>query len=285
MSTDIGRCGVEETPILSIEQFRKILFHPDRFDPSAFTDLKCGGSFSTLGKIPKDIEKFINLRTIYIAYNHLDELPEELGNLSKLENLNASVNQLTSLPESMKKLTNLQELDLQHNRLGNVEVPPVLFELPALTYLNLASNGIKEFSVGSKGEEPIPLKALNLSMNEIHTFSGDLKRLSNLVSLNLSRNSLKELPENMGDLKGISFLNLSHNDIRLLPYSISEMEPTLVTIDLRNNLNMEDRGDKKTTLGKKDLLDIFKSGVVKLPPENPETEFLRTFEEAFQVFE
>lgn len=118
-----------------------------------------------------------HLTTLNVSGHQLTTLPEEIGELQKLRSLRAAKNQLTHLP-NISNLDALEELDVSHNRLQALpnplfrtidkaaqdssfgyrdrlslnfsfnwiaELPPDIFSMQCLTFLNVQSNKLTDF--------------------------------------------------------------------------------------------------------------------------------------------
>ncbi len=68
--------------------------------------------YNYLKKIPSDIGKLNNLKTLMLNNNQITELPREITQLSQLELLLLSNNDVSKMPENLAALTNLKTLIL-----------------------------------------------------------------------------------------------------------------------------------------------------------------------------
>ena len=98
----------------------------------------------SLRTLPDGITKLKKLRMIRMFQNNLECLTESFGDLENLEQLTVYQNQLTRLPDSFARLRKLQKLNLGWNRFE--VLPPWLTELPALEWLGVFENPLKNGS-------------------------------------------------------------------------------------------------------------------------------------------
>lgn len=113
-----------------------------------------------------------------------------------IKTLSMSLNYIDKVDDSLK-LDLLESFDCSMNRISVLDKFSTMF--PVVKTVNLAYNMIKEF--------PHPLSEsiveLDLTGNEIETFSGEISNLTNLQMLDISYNRLKEIPELPKSLKKI----------------------------------------------------------------------------------
>lgn len=153
------------------------------------------------------------LETLNMIQNRLTVMPPLSENLLKasfdfnvikvfdkssatIKTLSLSLNYIDKVDDSLR-LDLVESLDCSMNRISVLDKFSTMF--PVVQRVNLAYNMIKEF--------PHPLSAsiveLDLTGNEIETFTEEIRHLTSLQLLDISYNRLKEIPELPKSLKKI----------------------------------------------------------------------------------
>ena len=129
--------------------------------------------------------------------------------------------------------TGATELDL--SGLGLSELPPELWELSELHYLNLWDNKLNSLSpdIGQLTN----LQALDLGANNLNNLPMEIWHLSTLQSLSLYANQLSILPADIGDFHNLRILHLCYNEIGVLPDEIVRLINLSYLSLCHNNLN------------------------------------------------
>jgi Leucine-rich repeat (LRR) protein len=65
---------------------------------------------NTISRIPVSLGELKNLKTFYVAHNHIKAVPDSIGQLEKLAKMDLRDNQITQLPASLHNLKNLNDL-------------------------------------------------------------------------------------------------------------------------------------------------------------------------------
>lgn len=181
--------------------------------PRKATGLTIRERDARLKKLPPDIRKLSNLRSLLIACPaQIDALPPEIGSLSKLERLvldnNDKCQARLVLPEAIGKLRNLRTLRLH----GTLEVPagkskaedllPKSFtQLSSLAELDLGHNGLTEVPPQIGALEKLERLLLDDNpLTEIPPFVAKLKRLK---ELSLLSSRVTTLPREFSAVKGL----------------------------------------------------------------------------------
>lgn len=156
----------------------------------------------------KNIDNFINLKTLYLDYNQLTELPSEIGELSKLEVLSAANNSISILPSTLSNLLNLKRVELSHNALK--EFPIVLCNLKRLDLLDLSHNHIETVpsEIGL-----LHVTELNLDNNKINSMAEEIADCPRLKTLRIRENCmyLSGVPPKILAHSNISTINAEGN--------------------------------------------------------------------------
>jgi hypothetical protein len=124
--------------------------------------------------LPEEISLLTQMCQLGLGRNQLSKLPD-ISRLQQLRILTAYDNALTTLDESLGRLIAVEKLDFSANSI--TDVPWSVFQLPALTYLNLRRNKLCQI------QSP-PLDSLLESR----------KNRSEMVIVDLSWNELQSIP-------------------------------------------------------------------------------------------
>lgn len=90
-------------------------------DPTRVKSITMNGMMSEVefDGIPTDINKFVNLETLYLTDFGMDVVPKEIGQLKNLKSLSLAGNTLTELPEELYNLKQVKELIISDNEFSN----------------------------------------------------------------------------------------------------------------------------------------------------------------------
>lgn len=134
----------------------------------------------------------------------------------------------TSIEEAMQHPELVIKLELKKKKLK--QVPPEVFLLPNLQYLDLSKNKIRELpdEIGQLKN----LQWLALSKNELQELNPKIGNLKNLYYLEINNNELTALPFDIGRLEKLQYLDLWSNDIGRFPEEIKNLK-NLKMMDLR----------------------------------------------------
>ena len=163
------------------------------------------------------------------------------------------------ISESLKG--NSLSLDLSSYQI--TELPPNIYELFSLRWLNLRENNLS--SLAPELGKLINLNELDLGNNLIRSLPYQLGNLRKLSWLSLKENQINDLPESIGNLKNLRWLNLHSNKLTKLPASIKELK-SLIWLSLSNNILTEvppEIGDISNLAE----LDLQNNQITTLPPE------------------
>jgi len=182
----------------------------------------------------------------------MSDPPLRVEDLTRM--LDFSARDLTELPVNLKDFVHLEDLSLSNNYFD--EIPDVLFQLPALSRINLEHNKIKShddlsfvkwkqvtlLKLGYNLFEKIPssvnflqnLEIFELQHNKITSLPEEICLLQELTSLNVSHNSLVSLPQSLSELKSLKILQADVNQITSFP-SYPSNHRTLQRISLKHN--------------------------------------------------
>ncbi len=97
-------------------------------DPKMVITLKVNGLQTDveLTKIPSDIYKFVNLKTLWLTQHNFAKIGNEICKLDKLENLSLADDLLTDLPDCIYTLKNLKEITLLNNSFSEEKKKEIL---------------------------------------------------------------------------------------------------------------------------------------------------------------
>jgi len=187
--------------------------------------------------LPGELFQCKSLMILELCCNHLEFLPEQISELESLTFLNVSFNLLTELPASIGTMHQLQKIYLSSNRLENFhwpdfstlsmleefccacnglsEVPPFLYKIPALKYLDLSGNQIQEISAQIRFLTN--LNCLIFAGNRLHTLPPEIGTLVNLTDMDFSLNQIKNIHEEISTLVALADVDFSGNQLETLP--------------------------------------------------------------------
>ncbi|TAF66900.1 MAG: leucine-rich repeat domain-containing protein [Cytophagales bacterium] len=157
------------------------------------------------------------LHSIYVSVNDLSAIDSSYW--KQITGVEILQNGLTAIPENLLAQQQLRYLDLSadrgyDNRNQFFPLPPTLFALQNLNYLNLGSCQIKELPA-------------------------EIRQLKNLTTLDLRNNQLSRLPVEIGQLKNLTVLRLSGNQLSRLPVEIGQLKNLTVSTLNNNPLSSE----------------------------------------------
>lgn len=197
-------------------------------------------SLTNYSKLPKEIKKFHNLKSISIEkcpelnltktialisyFQHLEELsffengfekyPQTLGSLSSLKDLWIDSDSLKYLPNSIRDLINLKSISV--TECPNLNLDSLISQLTPLD----------------------SLKEIWLEGNNLVSIPQSINQLNQIEDLWLSNNSFKEIPIGVKQMQNLKYLGLFDNNIDSLNIAKGEL-PNLENINLcYNNFNV-----------------------------------------------
>jgi internalin A len=161
-------------------------------------------------------------------YNIALQLIEE-ARVSGATELDLSDLGLTELPPELWQLNNLRWLNLFYNQLTNL--PSEIGQLTKLQALWLNGNSLRELppEIGQLNQ----LGVLLIQSNQLSSLPPEIGKLESLISLKLYDNELSELPPEIGHLTNLKELELSWNPLKSLPPEIGQLS-SLCYLDLSN---------------------------------------------------
>ncbi|XP_066297287.1 uncharacterized protein [Branchiostoma lanceolatum] len=223
----------------------------------AYLDLdSCG-----LNTLPPVVLKLLNLQELDLSNNSQISLPDEFCRLKNIKVLTLRECNLTTVPPAVLKLPQLEELDLRGNSgihltenhlihlpdelagLTNIRVlklgatgmhtvPPVVWRLTQLQWLNLHLNQLKTLPI--EVGQLTNVKHLDLSHCQLRTLPPEVGRLTQLERLYLRNNPLQTLPAEVGQLTNVKHLDLSNCKLHTLPPEVGRLTQ-LEWLDLSSN--------------------------------------------------
>ncbi|KRF83412.1 leucine-rich repeat serine/threonine-protein kinase 1 isoform X2 [Drosophila virilis] len=127
-------------------------------------------------------------------------------------------------------LTAITRIDFSHNLLTSI--PPELFNLVSLKYLNVAQNKITELPAPLDKTYNCPvLDELFLQDNQLTTLPAAIFHLPALTILDISNNKLQQLPFDMWRAPKLRELNVAFNLLRELPVPPMQTSGSLMSLD------------------------------------------------------
>jgi hypothetical protein len=158
-------------------------------------------------------------------------LPLWLGALTRLRTL-----KLTSAPpenlDLLAALPSLSDLKLDQLKPPLLEVPPVVFTLTGLRFLEISSCGLR--ALPAEIARLTRLESLKLGFNALEALPPEIGTLPNLETLIVYRNELRTVPAELAALPKLRMLYASNNRIDSLPPELDALAGKSVSFD--NNL-------------------------------------------------
>ncbi|XP_050013497.1 leucine-rich repeats and immunoglobulin-like domains protein 2 isoform X3 [Alexandromys fortis] len=217
-------------------------------------------NYNELTEIPYFGEPTPNITLLSLVHNLIPEINAEALQLySALESLDLSSNIITEIKTSSFPQMSLKSLNLSNNRITTLEagcfdnlsgsllvvklnrnrismIPPKVFKLPHLQFLELEHNNLTGVSKGWLYGLRM-LQQLYMSQNAIERISPDAWEFCQRLSeLDLSNNQLTRLDESaFVGLSLLERLNLGDNRVTHIADGVFRFLSNLQTLDLRNN--------------------------------------------------
>jgi internalin A len=153
----------------------------------------------------------------------------EEARLSGAMELDLSGLGLTELPPELWQLRNLRWLNLFYNQLTSL--PSEIGQRTGLQALWLNGNLLRELppEIGQLNQ----LGVLLIESNQLSSLPPQIGKLESLISLQLYGNELSELPPEIGQLTNLKELDVSWNPLKSLPLEIGQLSG-LCYLDLSN---------------------------------------------------
>jgi Leucine-rich repeat (LRR) protein len=134
----------------------------------------------------------------------------------------------TSIEEALKKPEEVIKLDLRRQKLKSI--PPEVFTLTNLKYLELSKNKITE--IPAEINKLTQLEYLNISDNKLISLHSEIGKLTKLKYLNIGENDIYSLPPEIGNLQNLILLDAWNNNLNLFPEELKNLK-SLKQFDLR----------------------------------------------------
>jgi Leucine-rich repeat (LRR) protein len=170
--------------------------------------------------LPSEIDKLINLQSLYLIHNNFTTISNEICSLINLKILILNNNNLTTIPTEIGNLINLQLLHLNNNNLTTI--PVEIGNLINLQILDLINNN-NLTTIPAELGNLINLQRLYLYNNNLTTIPAEIGNLINLHTLYLKNNKLIKIPAEIGNLINLQTLNLSINNLTTIPSEIGNL--------------------------------------------------------------
>jgi Leucine-rich repeat (LRR) protein len=212
---------------------------------------------SNINALPSNLNRLSTVEYLYLSQNPL--VPEDcniLGDMPMLNRLYIDNCNLSSLPTNLTSSETLKSLYAPFNKL--YPIPEHLKDIPNLTNLNLAWNGIGALPDWFGDSAMASLETLTLSNNNIPLpFPDHFKKLVNLKTLELNFNKMEgELDSFFSIFTALETLNLAHNKLTSDLPDLSQLTK-LNNLFLNNNNFTGSIPEYFSTLGiPRSILDI-----------------------------
>ena len=197
----------------------------------------------------KGCSKLVNLT---IQHSLIDQLPENLFRDTKaIQLIDFSGNDLSKLePRLFQSAKNVKKLRFIANNLTRLD-GNLLSTLKKLETFHFHENHLFDLPRGLFGSNR-RLKEIDLSHNNIHTWSDDSSTFESMSTLNLAHNKLADIPSNFHlNFLSLKLLNISHNllgsnDPKLIPINDLNFLQSDLTVDLAfNQIEQVDLWDER----------------------------------------
>ena len=157
------------------------------------------------------------------------ELEKAKAESLKVRKLDLHGKSLTEIPPEIFKMEHIYYLNLSNN--GLKQLPKKLRKLPVLAELDLSDNKVKKLP--KKFSDIKNLESLNISNNQFQILNPFFESFFSMKFLDASNNLVSDISD-LGSLRNIISLNLSNNRIKEIPLGISYLK-RLKNLDLSNN--------------------------------------------------
>ena len=186
-----------------------------------------------------------SLRRLHLGNNKILTLfKDAFAGLNNLEDLKLDGNRINTLPKRLfSPFSNLTTLSLQQNRLWMIQNSTMTFSsMTSLKYLNLSDNGCSYVPISLfsnlKSLQELYLKGNNLGKYLLNDTEGKLfSGLSTVKILDLSSNQIHTFSSRLfSDMTNLQKLNLEDNWIPGLESNIFSQSKSLQSLDLSSNM-------------------------------------------------
>jgi adenylate cyclase len=172
----------------------------------------------------------------WLVTNHVSQTPQSnllqalQGVDPNTERLDLKNMGLQLLPPELFELESLTWLQFSQNHIETI--PPAIMNFKELKMMRLFSNNLRAFppEIG----ELMQLNTLDVGKNLLTSLCPEIGKCSSLTELNLQWNQITELPDTIGNLQQLRILNLYINQLQSLPDSLSQLH-LLEVLDLAHN--------------------------------------------------
>lgn len=178
--------------------------------------------------------KFDNnfFKGLFLSGNRFTTLPKNLKHVSIVDLSNNQIDNLlpTQMAESLTSYTSLETLDLSNNQLKDISTH---FRNPTIQSFFLAQNRFTSFPTDFLLICP-NLKEITFDYNFLPNLSEFHSQI--LQQLTLSCNCIETIDIDTLNLPKLETLDLSRNKIKTIPNNFSQSFPSLLNLDLSDNL-------------------------------------------------
>ncbi len=212
------------------------------------------------GDVPDALASMPKLKTLYLADGAYTNF-SALAKLEAVEVLDLSrVKLAQGAPAEIAGMTALRDLYL--GSCGLEAFPECALKLPALRYLNLDRNRLRELPAGL----PTSLRWLRLNYNEIANLPDGIGALAKLERIYLRNNKLEALPDAIASCEMLEDVELAGNNLAEFPASLAKL-PRLRNLDLTGNSRITSLPGDDVLRGMKALRSLSLTGCKLAEPE------------------
>ncbi|KAK4468949.1 hypothetical protein MN116_007613 [Schistosoma mekongi] len=186
-----------------------------RFEKAAETGVLQISSLK-LKKVPEQVERLRNLRSLDLSNNEIKTIDPWVSVLKNLKVLSVENNKLKYFPSELCLLAKLESLNGSNNLLTSFITPGAIVNLNALSSLrtvNLSNNKLTEFPV-ELCLKSIPINVIDLSNNQITIIPCAIASLQ-AIEVNLNYNKISTISTSIARCERLKVLRLENNCLRL----------------------------------------------------------------------
>lgn len=188
-----------------------------------------------LKEIPKEVQRFKNLKQLSLAYNPSLDLEKTIFSIEllPLEFLNLKGNQLTQLPETITHLKTLKDLNLSYNALHDADSYTYLGAMPNLYSLWLDHNDLTQLPVTIGTIDQVTY--FYIDHNALTSLPNEISGMKNVWTIHAGHNLFTALPEQLIDMPVLKLAHMNNNQIVSIPRKYETAKYSMLALLLDHN--------------------------------------------------
>ncbi|CAF0988858.1 unnamed protein product [Didymodactylos carnosus] len=254
-------------------------------------------SRNKVGFIVGELGNLTELRHLRLAQMDLTTLPPEIGFCDKILRIDLTGNPIDNIPETLvecrqmyefkinfktfhKLLDNYMESLITDGKIRSEHIPPVIFELENLQYLDLDNTKLNFI----QSEHTLyALQELYLTNNYFYDIPEALTTMSQLKLLNMNNNRIGKIPDYIIKIKNLEILSLANNYLTCLTGNLAQLENLKKIIVKKNQITKIEvtLNESKSLL----VLDVSYNQLTDIPDQLCSIEQLETFDIRYNQLE